>query len=121
MKANQSRFWTSNQKHILETDGNEVLISKNNRNKELTPKSGLKRMTENLRNVFVLLKDKRNNCFAKTSMSFNRSFKLIFRKQMKIKFKDSKLLEILQELKINMDSIEGKRNNEFLNKILTIL
>jgi hypothetical protein len=121
MKANQSQDFGHRIKNILETDGNEVLISKNNRNKELTPKSGLKRMTENLRNVFVLLKDKRNNCFAKTSMSFNRSFKLIFRKQMKIKFKDSKLLEILQELKINMDSIEGKRNNEFLNKILTIL
>jgi hypothetical protein len=40
---------------------------------------------------------------------------------MKNKLKDSKLLKILQELRINMDSIEDKRNNEFLNKILTIL
>jgi hypothetical protein len=121
MKANQSQDFGHRIKNILETDGNEVLISKNNRNRELTPKSGFKRMTKSLRNLFVLMKDKWNNCFAKTSISSNRSLELIFRELMKNKFKDSKILEVLQELEINMDLIEDERNNELLIKILTIV
>jgi hypothetical protein len=111
-----TRFWASNGKHILETDGNEVLISTNNPNKELSRKYGFKRMTKSLRNFFLLTKDKWNNCFAKSSMSSKRPLESIFRKVGKNKFKDSKLLEILQKLEINMDSIEDKQN-----KILTIL
>ncbi len=62
-------------------------------------------MTKSLRKVFVLMKDKWNNCFAKSSMSSKRSLESIFITVVKNKFKDSELLEILQELEINMDSM----------------
>jgi hypothetical protein len=43
-----TRFWASNGKHILETEGNQVLISTNNRNKELNRKYGFKRTLESI-------------------------------------------------------------------------
>ncbi len=84
-------------------------ISTQNLNKELTPKSRIRRMTKSLRNVFVLIKDKWNNCFTKSSMSSNRSLELIFRKLEKNKFDVSKMLDLLQE------------NNEMMVKIVTFL
>ncbi len=87
----------------------------NRKNKELNPKYAFKRMTKSLRKVFVLMKDKWNNCFAKSSMSCKRSLESIFRKVVKNKLKDSELLEILQELETNIDSMEqqfeDKQNN----------
>jgi uncharacterized protein YqkB len=120
-----TRFWATNLKINSESDGNEVLvtnsISTQNLNKELTPKSRLRRMTKSLRNVFALMKDKWNNCFVKSSMSSNRSLESIFRKLEKNKFSDSKILDLLQEIEINIESIEDQQNNEIIVKILTLL
>jgi hypothetical protein len=75
-----TRFWEISQKINSESDENEILvtnsISTQNLSKELILKSRFKRMTKSLRNVFALIKGKWN----KSSMSSNRTLKLMFRK-----------------------------------------
>jgi hypothetical protein len=54
-------------------------------------------------------------------MSSNRSLQLIFRKLEKSKFNGSEILDLLQEIEVNIESIEDQQNNELIVKMLTFL